>query len=293
MSELVLGTVQFGLNYGITNESGEVSDRTMKQMLQLANYFGIELFDTAADYGNSQERLGSFSEVDSKRRYVTKFSLCTSGVRPTVENIYLDSMNQLNVETLHGVLFHKIEDFRDPRCSEAIEILRNARESRTIQRVGVSVYNQRDLELALSLFPDLDILQIPANILDYSLLESALVQSLKKNGVEVHVRSVFLQGLLLSSPDTLPLYFSELKPILNRLADIATEHQKSVLELLLGKMRGHSSIDAILVGATTAEELEEIGSAWLSSMNIPDFELPPVRAELLDPRKWPKVRINT
>lgn len=293
MSELVLGTVQFGLNYGITNESGEVSDRTMKQMLQLANNYGIELFDTAADYGNSQERLGSFSADDSKRRYVTKFSLPTSGERPTVENIYLDSMNQLNVETLHGVLFHKLDDFRDPRCSEAIEILRNGRESRAIQRVGVSIYKLSDLELALSLFPDLDILQIPANILDYSLLESAQVQSLKKYGVEVHVRSVFLQGLLLSNPNTLPLYFSELKPILTLLADIARENQKSVLELLLGKMRGHSSIDAILVGATTAEELEEIGSAWLSSTNIPDFELPPVRAELLDPRKWPKVRMSS
>lgn len=292
MSELALGTVQFGLNYGVTNHTGEISDAMMASMLKLANQRGIQLFDTAADYGISQKRLGSIPEFSESRKYVTKFSLPQDGSPPTEANIFQNSMQQLKAEHLYAVLFHKLQDLSDSRCSATLEVLREGRNAQKIDRIGVSIYNTEDLALALEVFPDLDIIQLPANALDLRLLESSELQEVRSRGTEIHVRSIFLQGLLLSNPDALSEYFSPLKPALLQLNKIAENTGKSVLELLLGKMRGHSFIDAVLVGATSVSELEEVISGWESSSDIEDFELPLVPNEILDPRGWPQIRMN-
>lgn len=292
MSQLILGTVQFGLDYGITNSSGEIPDQVVQQMLVFAEEHDIRIFDTAADYGNSQYRLGQLAPIGNSNRYVTKFSLPTDGSSPTHENVYSDSMKLLQVEKLHGVLFHKLEDLRESRLEKTLEILRAGRDAGILSKIGVSIYNRADLELALEVFPDLDLLQLPANVLDMNLLESDEVHKLKSRGVEIHVRSVFLQGLLLTSPSQLSDFFEPLKPALIKLQNVAAKTGKSVLELVLAKIRHHRYVDAVLVGATTLGELTEITSAWESASEYKDFELPAVPREILDPRVWPKVRMN-
>jgi aryl-alcohol dehydrogenase-like predicted oxidoreductase len=292
MSQLVLGTVQFGLDYGITNTSGEISDNTVSEMLHFAKGNGISIFDTAADYGNSQERLGLLSPEDTSPQYVTKFSLPPEASQPSEANIFLDSMGLLQVECLYGVLFHKLEDLSDPRFEKALSILRSGRDSGLIRRIGVSIYNLEDLKLALEVFPDLDLLQLPANILDLKLLESDEIIHLKSQGVEVHVRSVFLQGLLLANPNKLVDFFEPLKPALVQLNKVASDSGKSLLKIILSKMRQHGSVDGVIVGATNLQELEEITQGWNSASDFVDFELPSVPSEILDPRKWPNTRIN-
>ena len=292
MSQLILGTVQFGLDYGITNSSGEIPDQVVQQMLVFAEEHDIRIFDTAADYGNSQYRLGQLAPIGNSNWYVTKFSLPTDGSSPTQENVYSDSMKLLQVEKLHGVLFHKLEDLRDSRLEKTLEILRAGRDAGILSKIGVSIYNRADLELALEVFHDLDLLQLPANVLDMNLLESDEVHKLKSRGVEIHVRSVFLQGLLLTSPSQLSDFFEPLKPALIKLQNVAAKTGKSVLELVLAKIRHHRYVDAVLVGATTLGELTEITSAWESASEYEDFELPAVPREILDPRVWPKVRMN-
>lgn len=292
MSQLILGTVQFGLDYGITNSSGEIPDQVVQQMLVFAEEHDIRIFDTAADYGNSQYRLGQLAPIGNSNRYVTKFSLPTDGSSPTHENVYSDSMKLLQVEKLHGVLFHKLEDLRDSRLEKTLEILRAGRDAGILSKIGVSIYNRADFELALEVFPDLDLLQLPANVLDMNLLESEEVHKLKSRGVEIHVRSVFLQGLLLTSPSQLSDFFEPLKPALIKLQNVAAKTGKSVLELVLAKIRHHRYVDAVLVGATTLGELTEITSAWKSASEFEDFELPEVPITILDPRVWPKERIT-
>lgn len=292
MSQLVLGTVQFGLDYGITNTAGEIPDDAVVEMLEFAQSQGIHIFDTAADYGNSQQRLGQLAPAGSTPGYVTKFSLPADGSEPTTANIFHDSMNLLQVENLYGVLFHKLTDLSDPRFESTLNILRSARDTGFISRIGVSIYNLEDLKLAIRVFPDLDLLQLPANILDLTLLESDEVLQLKENGVEVHIRSVFLQGLLLADPNQLASFFEPLKPSLIQLNKIASDSGKNVIELVLAKIRRHHSVDAVVIGATTVQELEEITRGWNSGSDFSDFEFPSVSQEILDPRKWPKMRMN-
>lgn len=292
MSQLVLGTVQFGLDYGITNTSGEISDEVVAQMLRYCAENNIVLFDTAADYGNSQQRLGELALRNNSPSYVTKFSLPTDGSQPSEENLFRNSMNLLQVAKLYGVLFHKLTDLSDSRLSSTLSILRSARDAGVIAHIGVSIYNLQDLKLVLKVFPDLDLLQLPANILNLELLESEELLHLKARGVEVHVRSVFLQGILLADPEKLSGFFNPIRPALVELNSVAAASGRSVIEVVLAKIRHHSSVDGVIVGATNLQELKEINQNWNATGDFFDFELPKVPLEILDPRVWPKMRIT-
>lgn len=292
MTELVLGTVQFGLDYGVTNQAGELSDAAVRGILAQAAQSGIQLLDTAADYGSSQSRLGSVGAARDFQ-FVTKFSLPAVGVQLTPELLHRNSMQTLQAERLAGVLFHKPSDFADPRCLEAVALLRAGRDAGEIERIGVSVYSPAELEAALEVFPDLSLVQVPANVLDFSLLESDLMTELRSRGVHVHVRSVFLQGLLLADPAQLPAFFTPIVPALEQLRALAATTGRSVLELVLGKMRTHPAVDAVVFGATTADELADVTHAWELAATVADYALPEVPRELLDPRQWPSVRLSS
>lgn len=291
MSQLALGTVQFGLDYGITNSAGQLSDDVIVEMVRIAHGAGISLFDTAADYGSSQERLGKLVPAHVAQKYVTKFSLPADGVQPTAENLYLASMAKLKIKNLHAVLFHRLSDLTDERCTKTLNLLREARANGVVSRIGVSVYNADDLTQALEVFADLDFVQLPANILDLRLLESIDISWLRERGAEIHVRSVFLQGLLLARPEVLPPFFDELRPALRMIQDCAREQSVSVLALLLGALRQHPIVDAVVVGATSVAELNDITRAWNTGGTLEHPQLPDVPAALLDPRNWPAVRL--
>lgn len=291
MADLVLGTAQFGLDYGVTNQNGAVNNEDLAAMLNFAAEAGISQFDTAADYGNAQNRLGTFWPETAKNVIFTKFSLDQIGQVPSADNLFLNSMADLKVDGLGGLLLHKVENLTDERFPRALEILRSAREAGTIGRLGVSVYSIEDLDKALGVIPDLDILQLPSNVLSLDMLRSPEVTRLHNRGCLVHVRSIFLQGVLLAEPSSLPEAFGDILPALHYLRHEAKTAGVSVLELLISSMKNEENLDGLVVGATNASELEEILQAW-NSDNLPiGLSMPRVPESLLDPRTWPPARI--
>ena len=289
MSELILGTAQFGAGYGITNTVGHISDSEMADILDVALHAGIDLFDTAPDYGEAQERLGGFGGPGVRRRFVSKFALPSTGnVEAGSRELFAPSLSALRVDELYGLLFHRVSDLRDSRASQAWESLRRARDAGNVARIGASIYDAADLEIVAERFPDLNLIQVPGNIIDTRLLDHPILRSLHDQGVEVHVRSAYLQGLLLSPPEKLPAHFDELRPIVVRLHEAAAEQGTSVMSVVLGFLKNNSTVDAVLVGATTRSELSDTVTAWQS---VPGeaaaLELPEVSPDLLDPRLWP------
>jgi len=303
MPELGLGTVAFGVDYGITNTHGAPSEDVVRGILDTAHRAGITLFDTAADYGTAQERLGNLTRDRSSesasssvdRRYVTKFSLAVDGSVPTRESLFGKSMSQLGVDHLEGVLFHKLSDLSDNRRAHAVEILRDARAAGTVNRIGVSIYDEADLENALNVVPDLDLIQLPANVFDVRLLDSVLLSELVSRGVQVHVRSAFLQGLVFAHPDVLPTFFAPLKAPLTALHEEAARREVSVQSIALGALKFHPHVSAVIVGAQSPSELQDIVDAWTSA-SAPtrrDIELADIPAAVLDPRQWPSTKVES
>ena len=289
MTELILGTAQFGAGYGITNQIGRIDNDAMGAILAVAQEAGITLFDTAPGYGDAQERLGNLNTSGVRRQFVSKFGLPTDHeLAAGGTGLFGSTLTDLRVSELYGLLFHRVSDLRDPRASDAWEQMRSARKSGVIARIGASIYDTEDLEIVSERFPDLDLIQVPGNILDRRLLDHPLLKALHDNGVEVHVRSAYLQGLLLALPEDIPDYFDELRPFVGRLREWAHERQTSAMGLALAFLKNNPNVDAVLAGATTATELSSTVAAWRSVSDEGfSFEVPELRTELLDPRLWP------
>ncbi len=288
MTALILGTAQFGAGYGITNQIGRIGDAAVVDILRVARAAGIELFDTAPDYGDAQERLGKLRAPERPERFISKFRLPAESDAINATSLFGASLAALGAQELYGLLFHRVSDLRDSRAPLAWDILRSAREEGAVARIGASVYDADDLKIVVQRFPDLNLLQIPGNVLDTRLLDHPILRELHERGVEVHVRSAYLQGLLLAAPEDLPEYFQEFRPVIAALQEFAEQQAISVAAAALGVLKTNPLVDAVLVGATTAGELRDTVGAWNSTPNrVIRYDGPRVRAELLDPRLWP------
>jgi aryl-alcohol dehydrogenase-like predicted oxidoreductase len=211
---LALGTAQFGLAYGLNNEAGQPALSAVAEVLAAARAAGLTLLDTAAAYGNSEARLGELAGDNSAFELITKLP---AGPPAQVAQQLAASRARLRRPRLYGVLFHAFGPLRaEPAAWQALQAARAAGQ---VARIGVSLYHPHEAEWLLAQGWDVDLVQVPYNVLDQRF--AAVLPQLAARGVEVHVRSAFLQGLLLREPATLPAFFQPLAPKLRQLRALA------------------------------------------------------------------------
>ena len=162
----------------------------------------------------------------------------------------------------------------------------NLKETRHVERIGVSVYNPDELDRVVDVFEP-DVVQAPVNIFDRRMLHSATLKRLVENGTEFHARSAFLQGVLLCDPDALPTHVVGMKPFLETVAGMAAKAGLNLIEAALGFVLAQDMISAVVIGADSPSQLEEIVAAS-RTFKIPDdfSSLPDLPPALLDPRRW-------
>jgi aryl-alcohol dehydrogenase-like predicted oxidoreductase len=234
--KLCLGTVQFGMNYGIGNKIGKVEYAEVEKILDYSVGQNICFLDTAQAYEDSENILGNFNL--SKFKVITK--MINSG---KIES----SLKKLKQSSIYGVLLHNENEINADWSR-----LEYYKSQRLVEKIGVSVYSPNKLSEIIKNY-SIDIVQLPLNILDQRFLP--LFKGLKERNIEIHVRSVFLQGLLLMEHSQIPDYFNPIKPILNKLP-----HNK--LGFALNFVKNIEEIDRIIVGVTSKRELEEICTAY-------------------------------
>jgi aryl-alcohol dehydrogenase-like predicted oxidoreductase len=230
--KLCLGTVQFGLDYGISNKTGKVIYKEVEDILNYCNAQRINTIDTAQAYGECERILGHFNL--SKFRVITKISSAGK-----IEN----SLDNLRLSSLYGVLLHN-----ENEVDENWQKLVAYKSQGLVEKIGVSVYSPDKLSGIIEKYP-IDIAQIPLNILDQRFL--FLIKRLREKNIEIFVRSIFLQGLLLMDFSQISDYFNPIKPILSRLP-----HDK--LGFTLNFVKSIDEINGIVIGVTSKQELEEI-----------------------------------
>lgn len=284
MSELILGTAQFGDSYGVTNTRGRLSEAEIAGISNLAIRNNIRVFDTAPSYGDAQRRIGSFVNSATNIKIISKFTL-SSAVLPTPANVFDATFETLGVDSLYGMLFHRANDLLNPKSQTALEFLREARQSGKIHMIGISVYDAEELILAFQRFSDADVIQVPANALDRELLTHPVLIEFRKRGAVVHARSPYLQGLLLQKPKALSPNLSQLGPSIAELREIAAREQVTLPTLLLSYLKHHPNVDGVIVGATSRDELAGTLDAWQHARAI-SATLPDAPKSLLDPRTW-------
>lgn len=287
MTRLALGTVQFGLPYGIANQSGQVGREQAQSMVKLAAANGIDTLDTAIAYGESETRLGELGIRNFKT--ITKLPALPdelADVAGWVERQVQTSMARLGTPALYGLLLHRSEQLLGPQGKALYQSLQELRGSGLVQKIGISIYSPRELDAICPVFP-LDLVQAPFNLIDRRLQVSGWLQRLKVAGVEVHTRSAFLQGLLLMPKGERPSKFAAWSGLWASWHQWLVDRDVAPAHACLAFALAHPEIDRVVVGADSSAQLQQLIDA-ASAPLLSDF--PSISCDdesLINPSKWP------
>jgi len=277
--KLALGTVQFGLDYGILNTTGQAPLEEVKKVLKLAKEHNIDTLDTAARYGNSEQVLGEVGV--NNYRIITKTTPLKNGVDRVIKGFY-QSLDNLNIGQVDGLLIHNIDDVKDKRFGDLFHKLNELKEEGLINKIGFSTYTPDQVDFLLENF-DFDLIQVPFNIFDTRLIEGGQLQALKKKNIEIHARSIFLQGVLLDF-DNLSDYFLTWKTQFIEYQAMVKNSGLSLLEYALNFVLSVQEIDRVLVGVNNEQQLREIVLSLKGLDGLEDYFINDIN--LLNPSLW-------
>ena len=283
---LALGTAQFGLPYGIANHAGQVTRSAAKAMLQVAVANGIDTLDTAIAYGESEACLGEVGTQGFK--LVTKLPAIPAGcddVRGWVQAQVAASLTRLGVNVVYGLLLHRPEQLLEADGNTIYHALQGVKDTGQVQKVGVSIYAPSELE-ALTQRYRFDLIQVPFNLVDRRVHATGWLQRLKDEGIEVHTRSAFLQGLLLMPQATRPAKFSPWSELWSTWHEWLSRHSVSAVQACLAFPLSFSEIDRVVVGADSVNQLEQIIRAATSAAPVDFPDLHCEAEDLINPVRW-------
>lgn len=251
-NKLVLGTVQFGLNYGINNSTGKVSDMEIEKILLIASHHQLNYIDTAQAYGDSELRLGKqFAKANNHWKVITKIN------KQNVERI-TDSINEsckkLNLNKFYGVIYHDFSSFK--KNQGTYKELEKLKQNNVVEKIGFSLYHPHELEYLLQNNINFDLVQIPYSVFDQRFTN--YFEELSKKNVAVHVRSVFLQGIVFTALSKLPEYFEEFKSKLLSLSKISKKHDIPKLALCMLFALQNKNISGVVMGVDNSKQYTEI-----------------------------------
>ena len=264
MERLVLGTAQLGINYGIANKTGQPDFTTAESIVKTAWKSGICEFDTASCYGTSEQILGkvlSSLGISNEVRIISKF-------HPDLDHLNQEDMKQalettlshLKVSRLYCAMIHR-EEFLDQWDSGLYDILRKFQQSGLIQHIGASVYSPAKAVEALET-EGIDIVQLPTNILDRRFEKANVFDLAEHKKKELYIRSIFLQGLLLLQPDSVPPYLNEARHPLETLHRLSKDAGLTVMELCIGYIKHAFPKSKLVVGVETPSQVRKNFEYW-------------------------------
>ena len=272
MMKLALGTAQFGLDYGVANSNGKVSLSEARKIFDLAEAIGIQTIDTASAYGDSEEVVGLVS--NENQEVVTKLS----GVPDQCDDVFhwaqkqlFSSLSKLRRERIHAILLHRPDQLNRKYGDELYRALQQFKSEGYVKKIGISIYDPKELDLLWGSY-DFDIVQAPLNIIDRRIIDSGWAERLKKNEIEIHTRSVFLQGLLLMPKLERSEKFSPWQYIFDEWDRWLDQLGLTAYEACLRFAINHDTIDRVIVGVDSAKQLKELASISMTSLeSFPEF----------------------
>ena len=286
IDKIILGTVQFGLNYGINNQSGKPSDEQIFSILDEASRCGINRLDTADAYGEAMAVIGRYHQKKKGTfKILSKFSFSDSN--KNIAQKLKRALKILGVDSLEVYSYHSFQDFVDNQESQ--EMLSAFKKQKLIKKIGISVYTNREFETVID-SKIIDVIQIPCNVFDNCSKKGALIARAKKNGKEIHVRSVFLQGLFFMNEDKIVNKLKPLVPYLKTVKAFCKKEKMSVSELALTYAVFNPGVDGVLIGVDNLKQLAEnlncLNPAHFEKINDFAETLNIKEIELLNPVNW-------
>ncbi|RYE58068.1 MAG: aldo/keto reductase [Sphingobacteriales bacterium] len=286
--KISLGTVQFGLNYGISNQFGQVGINEASTILKTASEYGVNTLDTAAAYGESEKVLGTIGlknwVVGTKLPSVPDQIV---NIREWVITQFKSSLDRLGVNQVESVLLHNPSQLMDgARGKEIYKALLALKNLGMAKKIGISIYNPEELSSILKLMK-FDLVQAPYNLFDQRIVKSGWSDELERLNVELHVRSIFLQGLLLFPPNARPERFSKWQNLWEVLDQLLKLHDLTPLEACVQFAMSAPKISRVVVGVQSQIQLQEI--LQIASRNFPILHADALQSSdlnLINPANW-------
>ena len=288
--ELCIGTAQFGQNYGFVNEYKKVRREESIKILKLSAQHGVRFVDTAANYGDAERIIGDLEKEKIELEIITKI--------PHFQNQMISNYDAANVlksaknscfnlrrETIYGIMLHNGADILKPG-GENLRAMYELKNDGYVKKIGVSLYERAEIEQITKNF-QLDIVQVPVSIFDQRLLSDDILVRLYDKGIEVDVRSVFFQGIILMDPEKVPAYFKGSMKKIFEFREVLLKHNLTPLEASLSFIKKLKFVSRVVLGVNNVTQLNEIFAAYNSNRCLENYTKYAFdEIDVLNPAKW-------
>lgn len=285
--KIVIGTAQFGMNYGIANKLGKISTNEMSNILISAKSKGINTLDTAIGYGDCHNRIGNLGidnlNIISK---ISHFGNDISEIKLNILSQIKQSLKELKIPFINTLLLHSPNDLLNQNKYEVYDALTSAKDNGFCKKIGVSGYCPNQI-LNLTKEFKLDVVQLPFNIFNNQITNDKILNYFKSNGIELHVRSIFLQGLLLMESYERNPYFDNWKELFDKWESWLKQNKISKLEGCISYVTQNKFIDKVVIGIDSKNHFDEILNVFKNSNSqiIPDI-FSSSDQNLINPSNW-------
>ncbi|WP_218970619.1 aldo/keto reductase [Alkalihalobacterium alkalinitrilicum] len=275
-NKIGIGTAQFGNVYGAFNQHGKTPLKEVEKIINYCLEKKVYIIDTAPTYGESELVIGKCLPLYHPFKIITKTPHFKTDKITTVHTerlvkTFLLSLEKLKQPSLYGLLIHHVNDLFVDNGHLLYEVMQEFKRKKLVKKIGVSIYTGEQIDQLMCQY-HFDLVQLPINIFDQRLIEGGQLKKLKEQGVEIHARSAFLQGLLVTPPDNLHSYFNNIKNRLIEYYKFIQAYSLSPTQAALGFLKQINEIDVIVLGVETKEQLKE---------NIKDYS-----------RVWPRCDLS-
>ncbi|MFP5428329.1 MAG: aldo/keto reductase [Gammaproteobacteria bacterium] len=289
MNRIALGTAQFGLSYGVANNAGKMQINEARRVLQAARDAGIDTLDTAIAYGDSEAVLGKLPldgfELISKLPEIPEQ---VANVNAWVTEQCRGALERLGIDRLRGLLLHRPQQLMGDKGQALYSALLKLREQGAVEKIGISIYCPSELE-AFEGHLSFDMIQVPFNPIDRRLLNSGWLERLHERNVEVHVRSIFMQGLLLMDAQSRPAKFQRWASTWVAWQQWLEQTGQTPLEACLRFVLSFPQIARVVVGVDSEAHLRQITNVSRQVCAAPPASLVCNDIELLNPSLWSRL----
>lgn len=282
--QFVLGTAQFSSNYGINNRCGKIGFKDGKKIINYAYDSGARFLDTAIEYNNCDKILGKFGVKNWN--IITKITFPENKKNKfNLEREVKNSLKNLKVKKFYGILIHNHKSLKYKFNKKNFKVLLNLKRKKLVEKIGISTYGIENLDFIIKNFK-IDIIQTSFNLFDTRILEYLKKEKTKKN-IEIHGRSIFLQGLLLINKNDLPIYFRKWNKYFEKFNNWIDQHDLNTLEACLDFGLKNTRINKLIFGVDSSRQLKQI--IGIIKHKRTNFKFPifkTVSKQLIDPRTW-------
>ena len=275
----IIGSANFSQNYGA--DSTRVSEKQIKKILDLAKKNKIYKVDTAEAY---LKQKNIFSKVDSKFKFIYKVNPNKNWLSLEFSQKKLEYfLNNVNNNKLDTILFHDTKILFKKEGMKIFDNLESLKKQKYFNKIGISIYDMDDLDYIISNY-NIDIVQCPYNILDNRILITGWFDKLKKIGIETHIRSIFLQGLLVNKNVYKKKFFKKWYNALHQWFSLIQENDISPIDYCLSDILKYD-FDRIIIGINSYDNFKEILN-FKKIDNDDKLNIKTNDIKLIDPRNW-------